>query len=57
MANTPILLMDEPFGALDNITRSDIHSEFKTLNELKNKTIILVTHDVSKHLNWDTGFV
>jgi osmoprotectant transport system ATP-binding protein len=40
MANTPILLMDEPFGALDNITRSDIHSEFKTLNELKNKTII-----------------
>lgn len=48
MANTPILLMDEPFGALDNITRSDIHSEFKTLNELKNKTIILVTHDVSE---------
>jgi osmoprotectant transport system ATP-binding protein len=46
IANTPILLMDEPFGALDNITRSDIHSEFKTLNELKNKTIILVTHDV-----------
>ncbi|WP_426277660.1 ABC transporter ATP-binding protein [Chryseobacterium sp. S-02] len=48
IANTPILLMDEPFGALDNITRSDIHSEFKTLNELKNKTIILVTHDVSE---------
>jgi len=48
MANTPILLMDEPFGALDNITKSDIHSEFKTLNELKNKTIILVTHDVSE---------
>lgn len=48
MANTPILLMDEPFGALDNITRSDINSEFKTLNELKNKTIILVTHDVSE---------
>lgn len=48
IANTPVLLMDEPFGALDNITRSDIHSEFKTLNELKNKTIILVTHDVSE---------
>ncbi|GAA5090017.1 hypothetical protein GCM10023210_15570 [Chryseobacterium ginsengisoli] len=48
MANTPILLMDEPFGALDNITKSDIHAEFKTLNELKNKTIILVTHDVSE---------
>lgn len=48
MANTPILLMDEPFGALDNITKSGIHAEFKTLNELKNKTIILVTHDVSE---------
>ncbi len=48
IANTPILLMDEPFGALDNITKSEIHAEFKTLNELKNKTIILVTHDVSE---------
>lgn len=48
IGNTPILLMDEPFGALDNITKSDIHAEFKTLNELKNKTIILVTHDVSE---------
>lgn len=48
IANTPVLLMDEPFGALDNITKSEIHNEFKTLNELKNKTIILVTHDVSE---------
>lgn len=48
IANTPVLLMDEPFGALDNITKSEIHTEFKTLNELKNKTIILVTHDVSE---------
>ena len=46
IANSPILLMDEPFGALDNITKADIHSEFKSLEELKNKTIILVTHDV-----------
>ncbi|WP_027378979.1 ABC transporter ATP-binding protein [Chryseobacterium daeguense] len=48
IANTPVLLMDEPFGALDNITRADIHAEFKSLEELKNKTIILVTHDVQE---------
>ena len=48
IANSPILLMDEPFGALDNITKTDIHSEFKSLEELKNKTIILVTHDVQE---------
>ena len=46
IANTPVLLMDEPFGALDNITKTDIHAEFKSLEEIKNKTIILVTHDV-----------
>ncbi|MCY0969226.1 ABC transporter ATP-binding protein [Chryseobacterium wangxinyae] len=48
IADSPILLMDEPFGALDNITKADIHSEFKSLEELKNKTIILVTHDVQE---------
>ncbi|WP_395974328.1 ABC transporter ATP-binding protein [Chryseobacterium cucumeris] len=48
IADAPVLLMDEPFGALDNITKSDIHSEFKSLEELKSKTIILVTHDVQE---------
>lgn len=48
IANTLVLLMDEPFGALDNITKADIHAEFKSLEELKNKTIILVTHDVQE---------
>ncbi len=48
IANTPVLLMDEPFGALDNITRAGIHAEFKSLEEIKNKTIILVTHDVDE---------
>ncbi|MBW7674295.1 ABC transporter ATP-binding protein [Chryseobacterium chendengshani] len=48
IANPPILLMDEPFGTLDNITKATIHSEFKSLEELKNKTIILVTHDVQE---------
>jgi osmoprotectant transport system ATP-binding protein len=33
---------------LDNITKADIHSEFKSLEELKSKTIILVTHDVQE---------
>lgn len=48
IANTPVLLMDEPFGALDNMTKAEIHSEFKSLEELKNKTTILVTHDVQE---------
>ncbi len=46
MANPPILLMDEPLGALDPITRHQIRKEFKQLDELKGKTIILVTHDI-----------
>ncbi|MCW1961438.1 ABC transporter ATP-binding protein [Chryseobacterium viscerum] len=48
IADSPVLLMDEPFGALDNITKTDIHAEFKSLEEFKNKTIILVTHDVQE---------
>ncbi len=47
-ADPPILLMDEPFGALDPITRTDIRKEFSQLDELKRKTIILVTHDVQE---------
>ncbi len=48
IADSPILLMDEPFGALDNITKADIHAEFRSLEEIRSKTIILVTHDVSE---------
>jgi len=48
VADPPVLLMDEPFGALDNVTRSRIHAEFKALDELKRKTIIMVTHDVQE---------
>lgn len=48
MADPPVLLMDEPFGALDNVTRSKIQAEFKELDELKRKTIIMVTHDVKE---------
>jgi osmoprotectant transport system ATP-binding protein len=48
VADPPVLLMDEPFGALDNVTKSKIHAEFKVLDELKKKTIIMVTHDVQE---------
>jgi len=48
VANPPVLLMDEPFGALDNVTRSKIQAEFKALDELKRKTIVMVTHDVQE---------
>ncbi|PTQ99697.1 osmoprotectant transport system ATP-binding protein [Mucilaginibacter yixingensis] len=47
-ADPPILLMDEPFGALDNVTRTKIQAEFKQLDELTRKTIIMVTHDVQE---------
>ena len=45
-ADPPLLLMDEPFGALDAITRRNITKEFSQLEVLKNKTIVLVTHDI-----------
>lgn len=48
MVNPPVLLMDEPLGALDPITRTEIRNEFKNLDELKQKTVILVTHDVNE---------
>ena len=42
------ILMDEPFGALDPITRNGLHDEFLRLKEEVKKTIILVTHDLSE---------
>jgi ABC-type proline/glycine betaine transport system ATPase subunit len=47
-ADPPIILMDEPFGALDPITRASIRREFRELEELKRKTVVLVTHDVTE---------
>ncbi len=47
-ADPPVLLMDEPFGALDAVTRSSITKEFSQLEVLKKKTIVLVTHDVGE---------
>ncbi|MDN5285281.1 MAG: ATP-binding cassette protein [Mucilaginibacter sp.] len=48
VSDPPVLLMDEPFGALDNVTRANIQKEFKALDELTRKTIIMVTHDVQE---------
>ncbi|NSL87400.1 ABC transporter ATP-binding protein [Chitinophaga sp. Mgbs1] len=47
-ADPPVLLMDEPFGALDPLTRISVRREFKALDELNSKTVILVTHDVEE---------
>ncbi len=47
-AYPPVLLMDEPLGALDPVTRADIRKEFSTLDELKRKTVLMVTHDVQE---------
>jgi osmoprotectant transport system ATP-binding protein len=45
-ADPPVLLMDEPFGALDPITRGEIQREFAALRDRLHKTVIFVTHDV-----------
>ena len=42
----PILLMDEPFGALDPITRVELHLEFKRIQARVRKTVVIVTHDM-----------
>jgi osmoprotectant transport system ATP-binding protein len=45
-ADPPILLLDEPFGALDPITRSEMQKEFRSLQKRVGKTMVFVTHDV-----------
>jgi osmoprotectant transport system ATP-binding protein len=49
-ADPPILLMDEPFGALDPVTRAELQREFRELKARLNKTIVFVTHDVREAL-------
>src|SRR5712692_9452603 len=46
----PILLMDEPFGALDPVTRAELQREFRELAGQLGKTIVFVTHDVREAL-------
>ena len=42
----PMLLMDEPFGALDPITRVELHEEFARIQSRVRKTVVMVTHDM-----------
>jgi osmoprotectant transport system ATP-binding protein len=49
-ADPKILLMDEPFGALDPITRAELQHEFLELKKTLSKTIVFVTHDVAEAL-------
>ncbi len=49
-ADPPIILLDEPFGALDPITRRDLQQEFRALQRRLNKTMVFVTHDVREAL-------
>jgi osmoprotectant transport system ATP-binding protein len=45
-ADPPVILMDEPFGALDPLTRAEIQREFAALARRLQKTIVFVTHDI-----------
>ena len=44
----PVLLMDEPFGALDPITRAELHHEFHRIQSTLRKTVVIVTHDMGE---------
>jgi osmoprotectant transport system ATP-binding protein len=49
-ADPPLLLMDEPFGALDPLTRASLQKEFAQLKSSLGKTVVFVTHDVREAL-------
>jgi osmoprotectant transport system ATP-binding protein len=49
-ANPPILLLDEAFGALDPITRSQMQKEFRALQQRLKKAVVFVTHDLREAL-------
>jgi osmoprotectant transport system ATP-binding protein len=49
-ADPPLLLMDEPFGALDPLTRRRVQEDFRELQGRLGKTVVLVTHDVPEAL-------
>jgi osmoprotectant transport system ATP-binding protein len=47
-ADPPVMLMDEPFGAIDPITRERLHDEFVALQANIRKTVVIVTHDITE---------
>ncbi len=56
-ADQDIILMDEPFGALDPITREDLQDLVKDLQERLGKTFIFVTHDMDEALRLSSRIV
>ena len=56
-ADPDILLMDEPFGALDPVTRATLQLELKRVHQTSGKTIVLVTHDIDEALLLATRIV
>jgi osmoprotectant transport system ATP-binding protein len=56
-ADPPFLLMDEPFGALDPITRAELQKEFSALQARLKKTVVFVTHDLHEALLLATRIV
>jgi osmoprotectant transport system ATP-binding protein len=56
-ADPPVLLMDEPFGALDPVTRAELQREFSALARRLGKTIVFVTHDLREALLLATRIV
>ncbi|WP_272976283.1 ABC transporter ATP-binding protein [Deinococcus geothermalis] len=49
-ADPPVLLMDEPFGALDPLARDHLQEAFREIQRRLNKTVVLVTHDIDEAL-------
>ena len=49
-ANPQVLLMDEPFGALDPVTRGALQAEMSRIHRILGRTIVLVTHDIDEAL-------
>jgi len=47
-ADPPLLLMDEPFGAVDPLTRDMLHDEFRKIQSTLKKTVLFVTHDMDE---------
>ncbi|OEU94399.1 ABC transporter ATP-binding protein [Streptomyces oceani] len=47
-ADPPVLLMDEPFGAVDPLVREHLQTEFRKLQETVRKTVLFVTHDIEE---------
>jgi osmoprotectant transport system ATP-binding protein len=53
-ADPPVMLMDEPFGALDPITRASLQDEFLRILRALRKTIVFVTHDIDEAIRMGT---